>query len=128
LVGYMHRDWVEECKWTGEEVYKNGLVLAQLAPGPLAANRVSFGVMSITESKVLRCAYQPLFFLFLMVVLIGMAYQLFGGLPWLQVNFYGVGAATVGIIVVSCYKLAENPLVDLAASPFRMIGFFGFSI
>ena len=37
LVGYMHRDLVEQRKWLAEEDYKEGLALAQLAPGPLAA-------------------------------------------------------------------------------------------
>src|SRR5512138_2956154 len=37
LVGYMHRDLVEERKWISEADYKEGLALAQLAPGPLAA-------------------------------------------------------------------------------------------
>ena len=37
LIGYMHRDLVEERKWISEEEYKDGLALAQLAPGPLAA-------------------------------------------------------------------------------------------
>src|SRR4051812_7035974 len=37
LVGYMHRDLVERRKWISEEEYKEGLALAQLAPGPLAA-------------------------------------------------------------------------------------------
>ena len=37
LVGYMHRDLVETRKWISEEEYKEGLALAQLAPGPLAA-------------------------------------------------------------------------------------------
>src|SRR5687768_17176857 len=37
LVGYMHRDLVEKRKWITEEDYKEGLALAQLAPGPLAA-------------------------------------------------------------------------------------------
>src|ERR687886_136383 len=37
LVGYMHRDLVEQKKWISEEDYKEGLALAQLAPGPLAA-------------------------------------------------------------------------------------------
>src|ERR1044072_5217333 len=37
LVGYMHRDLVEKRKWISEEDYKEGLTLAQLAPGPLAA-------------------------------------------------------------------------------------------
>ena len=37
LVGYMHRDLVERRKWISESDYREGLALAQLAPGPLAA-------------------------------------------------------------------------------------------
>src|SRR5262249_23470889 len=35
--GYMHRELVEERGWISPEDYKQGLALAQLAPGPLAA-------------------------------------------------------------------------------------------
>ena len=37
LIAYMHRDLVEERKWISQEDYKEGPALAQLAPGPLAA-------------------------------------------------------------------------------------------
>ncbi|MCZ7171610.1 chromate transporter, partial [Salmonella enterica] len=37
LAGYMHRDLVESRNWFTEADYKEGLALAQLAPGPLAA-------------------------------------------------------------------------------------------
>jgi chromate transporter len=37
LVGYMHRDLVERRKWISEADFKEGLALAQLLPGPLAA-------------------------------------------------------------------------------------------
>src|SRR5687768_17989842 len=37
LVGYMHRDLVENRGWIQESDYRDGLALAQLAPGPLAA-------------------------------------------------------------------------------------------
>src|SRR5215207_10201837 len=37
LVGYMHRDLVEKRQWISEADYKEGLTLAQLMPGPLAA-------------------------------------------------------------------------------------------
>ena len=37
LVGYMHRDLVERRKWISEAEYKEGLTLAQIMPGPLAA-------------------------------------------------------------------------------------------
>src|SRR3954469_19453517 len=37
LIGYMHRDLVERRKWISEAEYKEGLTLAQIMPGPLAA-------------------------------------------------------------------------------------------
>ena len=37
LVGAMSKDLVEKRKWISEADYKDGLALAQLAPGPLAA-------------------------------------------------------------------------------------------
>jgi chromate transporter len=40
-----------------------------------------------------------------MVVLLGMVYQLYSGLAWMQQVFYGVGAAVIGIISISAYKL-----------------------
>ncbi len=41
LVGYMHRDLVEQKKWIAEDDYKEGLALSKLAPGPLAATHNS---------------------------------------------------------------------------------------
>lgn len=52
LVGYMHRDLVEERQWMSEAEYQEGLTLAQVAPGPLAA-QLSFylGYISCPESR-----------------------------------------------------------------------------
>jgi chromate transport protein ChrA len=109
LVGYMHRDLVEERKWISEEEYKDGLALAQLAPGPLAAQLGIY--LGYVHYRVVGATLAGLAFVlpsFVMVVLIGMAYKLFGGLPWMQAIFYGVGAAVVGIIAISSYKLTEK--------------------
>src|SRR5215467_13354462 len=37
LTGYMQRDLVEQRRWISKRDYVEGLALAQLAPGPLAA-------------------------------------------------------------------------------------------
>lgn len=37
LVGYMYRDLVEQRHWISDPDYKEGMALAQLMPGPLAA-------------------------------------------------------------------------------------------
>jgi chromate transporter len=40
LVGYMQKDLVEKRKWIEPQDYKEGLALAQLAPGRLAAQLI----------------------------------------------------------------------------------------
>jgi chromate transporter len=47
---------------------------------------------------------------FIMVVVLGIAYKLFGGLSWMQAIFYAVGAAVIGIISISSYKLTEKSI------------------
>ena len=111
LVGYMHRDLVEQKKWITEEEYKDGLALAQLAPGPLAAQLGIY--LGFVHHRLLGATLCGLAFVipsFIMVVLIGIAYKIFGGLSWMQAIFYGVGAAVVGIIGISSYKLTEKSI------------------
>lgn len=106
LVSYMHRDLVEQRQWISEDEYREGLALAQLAPGPLAAQLgiylgyVHYGVWGATLTGLSFVLPS-----FIMVVLLGMAYKVYGGLPWMQSVFYGVGSAVIGIITLSCYKL-----------------------
>ncbi len=114
LVGYMHRDLVEQRKWITEEEYKEGLTIAQLAPGPLAAQLGIF--LGYVHYRIIGATLAGIAFVmpsFLMVVLIGMAYKLFGGLPWMQAVFYGVGAAVIGIISTSSYKLTTKSVSRL---------------
>jgi chromate transporter len=42
LAGYMQRDLVEQRRWISKQDYVRGLALAQLAPGPLAAQLATY--------------------------------------------------------------------------------------
>jgi len=111
LVGYMHRDLVEKRKWIQEEDYKEGIALAQLAPGPLAAQLAIY--LGYVHYRILGATLVGLAFVlpsFLMVLALGYAYVRAGGLPWMQAVFYGIGAAVIGIIVISSYKLSKKSL------------------
>ncbi|WP_207515416.1 chromate transporter [Longitalea luteola] len=111
LVGYMHRDLVEKRKWITEEDYKEGLALAQLAPGPLAAQLAIY--LGYVHYKIMGATLAGLAFVFpsfLMVLGISYAYVQAGGLPWMQAVFYGIGAAVIGIIAISSYKLSKKSL------------------
>jgi chromate transporter len=106
LAGYMRRDLVERLGWITESDYKEGLALAQLAPGPLAAQLAIY--LGYVHYRILGATLVGFAFVlpsFLMVVGLGWAYAHFGGLSWMQAVFYGVGAAVVGIIAMSAYKL-----------------------
>src|SRR5437016_7059764 len=85
LVGYMHRDLVERRGWISEAEYKEGLTLAQLMPGPLAAQLaiylgyVHYGVLGATAAGVAFVLPS-----FLIVIALGWAYVAYEGMPWLQ--------------------------------------------
>ncbi|HET9580745.1 MAG TPA: chromate efflux transporter [Usitatibacter sp.] len=111
LAGYMHRDLVEERGWISEADYKEGLALAQLMPGPLAAQLAMY--LGYVHYRIVGATVVGFAFVipsFLMVVALGWAYVRFGGLAWMQATFYGVGAAVIGIIAMSAYKLTTKSI------------------
>ncbi len=111
LVGYMQRDLVESRKWIAEADYQEGLALAQLCPGPLAAQLAMY--LGYVRYRVLGATLVGLAFIwpsFLMVVALGWLYTLYGGLTWMQAVFYGVGASVIGIIAHSAYKLTTKTI------------------
>src|SRR5215472_8770720 len=106
LVGYMRRDLVEQRGWFGEADFQEGLALAQLAPGPLAAQLAIY--LGYVNARLRGATLVGLAFVlpsFLMVVALGWAYTAFGGLPWMKAVFYGVGASVIGLIAHSASKL-----------------------
>ena len=109
LVGYMRRDLVEGRGWFSEADYKEGLTLAQLAPGPLAAQLAIY--LGYVHYRITGATLAGIAFVipsFAMVVALGWAYRHYGGLSWMQAVFYGVGACVIGIIAHSAYKLTAR--------------------
>jgi chromate transporter len=109
LVGFMHRDLVEQRRWITEDTYKLSLALAQIMPGPLAAQTaIAIGYF---EGGILGATLVGLAFIlpsFLMVVAISLAYVAYGGLWWMQALFYAIGATVIAIIAIAAYKLARS--------------------
>jgi chromate transporter len=111
LAGHMQQDLVDERGWISKEDYLEGLALAQLAPGPLAAQLAIY--LGYIRGGVLGASVVGVAFVlpsFLMVLALSAAYVRFGGLPWMQGIFYGIGAAVIGIITRSAFKLTKLTL------------------
>jgi chromate transporter len=109
LVGFMHRDLVEKRAAISEDTYKLSLALAQIMPGPLAAQvAIAIGYF---EGGILGATLSGIAFIlpsFLMVVGISLVYVAYGGLWWMQALFYAIGATVIAIIAIAAYKLARS--------------------
>ena len=111
LAGYMQRDLVERRHWISKKDYVDGLALAQLAPGPLAAQLAIYlgwskgGLPGATGAAAA-------FILPSLVMVLGLSalYVRFGGLVWMQSAFYGIGAAVIAIVARSALKLVKMTL------------------
>jgi chromate transporter len=111
LAGYMQRDLVETRGWIEKKDYDEGLALAQLSPGPLAAQLAIY--LGWLRGRVLGAALVSLAFIspsFIMVIGLSALYVSFGGLPWMQGAFYGVGASVIAIIGRSANNLLKKTL------------------
>src|SRR5947208_3835315 len=107
----MQQDLVDERGWVRKEDYLEGLALAQLAPGPLAAQLAIY--LGYVRAGLLGATVVGVAFVlpsFLMVLALSAAYVRFGGLAWMQGMFYGIGAAVIGIIARSAFKLTKLTL------------------
>lgn len=111
LAGHMQQALVVERRWISKKDYLDGLALAQLAPGPLAAQLAMY--LGYVRGGVWGATVVSAAFIlpsFLMVWAISVAYVKYGGLAWMAALFYGIGAAVVGIIARSAYKLTRMTL------------------
>lgn len=109
LVGFIYRDLVERRGWITEADYKEGMALAQLMPGPLAAQLAIY--LGYAHYRLVGATLVGIAFVlpsFVMVVALGAVYTAFGGIGWMQAVFYGVGAAVIGIIATSACKLTTK--------------------
>ena len=111
LAGYMQRDLVERRGWISKKDYVDGLALAQLAPGPLAAQLAIYlgwskgglpGATGAAAAFILPS--------FVMVLALSALYVRYGGLAWMQSAFYGIGAAVIAIVARSALKLVKMTL------------------
>src|SRR5262245_401214 len=85
LVGYMQRDLVEKRRWISKRDYLEGLALAQLAPGPLAAQLAIY--LGWARAKIAGATLVAAAFIrpsFVMVLVLSVLYVRSGGLPVMQ--------------------------------------------
>jgi chromate transporter len=115
----MQRDLVQSRRWITPAEYKEGLALAQLAPGPLAAQLAFY--LGWVRAGFLGATVVALAFVgpsFLMVLLLSAWYVRYGGLDWMRGAFYGIAAAVIAIIARGAIKLLR---ASVGGDPFLWV-------
>jgi chromate transporter len=109
LVGYMHRDLVEERGWYSEEEYRQALAVGQMFPGPLAAQTgMWLGYLEAGWRGALAVIVPFVLPPFLMVTAVAIVYAKYQGLAVVHDIFAGVGPAVLAIIAIAAVKLARK--------------------
>jgi chromate transporter len=109
LTAAMQRDLVATRRWITAAEYKEGLALAQLAPGPLAAQLAMY--IGWARGRAMGATLVGLAFVgpsLIMVLVLSVFYMRYGGLPWMLGAFYGIGAAVIAIVARGTEKLLRS--------------------
>ena len=114
LVGKMRSDLVEKRGWISEAEFKEGLALAQLAPGPLAA-QLAIYIGWLRHRTIGATVVGIAFVLPSLLIVLALAewYRRAGTTPVIANIFYGVGAAVIAVIARSAIKLAKSTITDI---------------
>jgi chromate transporter len=109
LVGYMHRDLVEERGWYSEDEYRQALAVGQMFPGPLAAQTGMWLGYLVAGARGAAAVIVP-FVLppFVIVTTVAVIYAQYQGLSVVHSIFAGVGPAVLAIIAIAAVKLARK--------------------
>lgn len=109
LVARMRQDLVERTGWITDQDFRDGLALAQVAPGPLAAQLAMYiGWLAggIWGATLVGTAFVLPSLLLVLVLAVGYAHG--GGLAILGMLFYGVGAAVIAVLARAGIRLARS--------------------
>jgi chromate transporter len=109
LVGYMHRDLVQGRRWFTEAEFQQGMAVAQMMPGPLAAQLAMwFGYLHAGARGAAAVAAPFVLVPFLIVTAVAVLYAEYQGLAWVHHVFRAVGPAVLAIIAIAAYKLGRS--------------------
>src|SRR3954465_6892054 len=109
LVGYMHRDLVEDRGWYSEREFQQGLAVGQMMPGPLAAQTAMWlGYLQAGAWGALAVAAPFVAPPFILVTAVAALYTRYEGLNAVHAVFLGVGPAVLAIIAIAASNLARS--------------------
>ncbi len=131
-IALMHRIFVDEKKWLGEEEYLHALNYCMLLPGPEAQQLATYAgwrLHGITGGIIAG----GLFVLPGALIVFGLTwlYATLGTTPVVAALFYGIKAAVIGFILEALWKVGKRALktrADLVIAALAFLALFLFAL
>src|SRR5687768_12496030 len=124
LAGFMHRDLVEERRWVSEDEYRLSMALAQIMPGPLAAQLAialgyfQHGVLGATAAAV--GIFLPVY---LFTIIPAPWFSRNRNNPQLKAFVQGATAAATGALSGAVIVLAVRAIYDVPTAAIALVSF-----
>ena len=127
LTGWIYREIVVDRKWISEENFLSGIALGQILPGANVVNLSLYVGLQVRGTigaivATLGMMAPP----FVMIVLMGMVYAHFQGLPTLHFVLGGLAAAGVGMLasmgIESARRIRGTVPIVVALTTFATVG------
>ena len=131
-IALMHRIFVDEKKWLGEEEYLHALNYCMLLPGPEAQQLATYAGWRL-HGVAGGLIAGGLFVLPGALIVFGLTwlYATLGATPVVSALFYGIKAAVIGFILEALWKVGNRALktvADLAIAALAFLGLFLFAL
>ncbi len=131
-IALMHRIFVDEKKWLGEEEYLHALNYCMLLPGPEAQQLATYAGWRL-HGVAGGIIAGTLFVLPGAGIVFGLTwlYATLGTTPVVSALFYGIKAAVIGFILEALWKVGKRALktsADLAIAALAFLGLFLFTL
>ena len=131
-IALMHRIFVDEKKWIGEDEYLHALNYCTLLPGPEAQQLATYAGWQLHGVRGGTIA-GALFVLPGALLVFGLTwlYATLGTTPIVGALFYGIKAAVIGFILEALWKVGERALktrTDLVIAVLAFLGLFLFAL
>lgn len=113
ILGVIQAEVQEKRTWVPKERFVEGLALANMLPGPTAAQLsifLGYGLGGWPGGVLAGvCFILPAFFIMLALTLV---YSAYGAVPAMRGVFYGLSPVVVGIFAIAVYRLGKSAIKD----------------
>jgi chromate transporter len=112
MIPLLEHDVVDTFGWMSREEFLDGVALGQSTPGPIVVTATFIGYQAAGLPGALVATFAIFLPAFVFAILVGRFLTAFANAPLLRAALKGIGAAVVGTILATTFRLSRDAFVD----------------